>query len=61
LTEGARLRPHRINGIGVRDNEWRSTRIFEEQVWGNAVHSVVTKGIAPEQAVDEAIAASSRS
>jgi hypothetical protein len=25
-------------------------------VWGNAVHRVVTDGISPEQAVDEAIA-----
>ena len=27
-----------------------------ENVWGNAVHRVVTEGISPEQAVDEAIA-----
>ena len=40
----------------LRDNEWRSGRIWQENVWGNAVHRVVTEGISPEQAVDEAIA-----
>ena len=28
----------------------------QEHVWGKAVHRVVTEGISPEQAVDEAIA-----
>ena len=49
-------RTHQYNGEGVRDNEWRSSRIFKEEIWGNAVHRVVTQGISPEQAVDEAIA-----
>jgi multiple sugar transport system substrate-binding protein len=40
----------------VRDNERRSGRITDENVWGNAVHRVVTENISPEQAVDEAIA-----
>ena len=31
-------------------------RSGEENVWGKAVHRVVTEGISPEQAVDEAIA-----
>jgi multiple sugar transport system substrate-binding protein len=48
-------RPHLMN-MDVRDNEWRSGPIWEENVWGDAVHSVVTEGISPEQAVDEAIA-----
>jgi multiple sugar transport system substrate-binding protein len=48
-------RPHLMN-MDVRDNEWRSAPIFEENVWGNAVHRVVADGISPEQAVDEAIA-----
>jgi hypothetical protein len=39
----------------VRDNEWRSHRIYQEWVWPKAVHRVVTDGITPEQAVDEAI------
>ena len=49
-------REHQYNGLGVRDNEVRSTRIFEEEVWGTAVHRVAADGITPEQAVDEAIA-----
>jgi multiple sugar transport system substrate-binding protein len=48
-------RPHLMN-MDVRDNEWRSGRIWGENVWGRAVHRVVTEGVSPEQAVDEAIA-----
>jgi multiple sugar transport system substrate-binding protein len=48
-------RPHLVN-MDVRDDEWRSAPIFDENVWGNAVHRVVTENITPEQAVDEAIA-----
>jgi multiple sugar transport system substrate-binding protein len=48
-------RPHQII-LGVRDHEWRSSREWQENVWGRAVHRVVTEGISPEQAVDEAIA-----
>jgi hypothetical protein len=47
--------PHQI-GTGVRSNEWRSGPIWQENVWGNAVHRVAAEGISPEQAVDEAIA-----
>jgi multiple sugar transport system substrate-binding protein len=49
-------RTHQYNGLGVRDNEARSTQIFEEEIWGTAVHRVAAEGISPEQAVDEAIA-----
>jgi multiple sugar transport system substrate-binding protein len=49
-------RTHQYNGLGVRDNEWRSSRIFMEEIWGNAVHRVAADGISPEQAIDEAIA-----
>jgi multiple sugar transport system substrate-binding protein len=49
-------RTHQYNGLGVRDNEWRSSRIFKEEIWGNAVHRVVAEGISPEQAIDEATA-----
>jgi multiple sugar transport system substrate-binding protein len=49
-------RTHQYNGLGVRDNEVRSSRIWEEEIWGNAVHRVAADGISPEQAVDEAIA-----
>jgi hypothetical protein len=43
-------------GRRLKDNEWRSGPIWDENVWGNAVHRVVAEGISPEQAVDEAIA-----
>jgi multiple sugar transport system substrate-binding protein len=49
-------RPHQYNGLGIRDNEVRSSRIWEEEIWGTAVHRVATEGISPEQAVDQAIA-----
>jgi multiple sugar transport system substrate-binding protein len=42
--------------MDIRDNEWRSGPIWDENVWGKAVHRVVADGISPEQAVDEAIA-----
>jgi multiple sugar transport system substrate-binding protein len=48
-------RPHLMH-MDVRDNEWRSSPIWDENVWGNAVHRVTADGISPEQAVDEAIA-----
>jgi multiple sugar transport system substrate-binding protein len=48
-------RPHQLEG-GVRGQEWRSHRVYGEWVWPKAVHRVVTEGISPEQAVDEAIA-----
>ena len=44
-----------LMNMDVRDHEWQSDRIYEENVWENAVHRVVTEGISPEQAVDEAI------
>jgi multiple sugar transport system substrate-binding protein len=47
-------RPHHYHYAG--DNELRSERIGEEEIWGNAVHRVAADGISPEQAVDEAIA-----
>jgi multiple sugar transport system substrate-binding protein len=47
--------PHLLD-VGVRDDEWRSRQIWQESVWGNAVHRVAAEGISPEQAVDEAIA-----
>jgi multiple sugar transport system substrate-binding protein len=47
--------PHLIN-TGVRDHEWQSSQILQENVWGKAVHRVAAEGVSPEQAVDEAIA-----
>ena len=40
-------RPHRMAGF-VRDHEGRSGRIYRENVWGRAVHRVVTEGINPK-------------
>jgi multiple sugar transport system substrate-binding protein len=34
----------------------RHNEVFNERVWGKAIHRIVTEGISPEQAVDEAIA-----
>ena len=48
--------PHLLYIMDVRDHEWRSAQIWQENVWGNAVHRVAAEGISPEQAVDEAIA-----
>jgi multiple sugar transport system substrate-binding protein len=36
--------------------DWRHVRVEAENVWAKAIHRVVTEGISPEQAVDEAIA-----
>jgi multiple sugar transport system substrate-binding protein len=36
--------------------DWRHDEIWEEFTWAKAIHRVVTEGISPEQAVDEAIA-----
>jgi multiple sugar transport system substrate-binding protein len=59
--------PHRMRGaiqiltqphlmdMDVRDHERQSGPIWDENVWGTAVHRVVADGITPEQAVDEAI------
>jgi hypothetical protein len=49
-------RTHHYNVLGVRDDQVRSSGIFEEEVWATAVHRVAAEGISPEQAVEEAIA-----
>jgi multiple sugar transport system substrate-binding protein len=38
------------------DWNWRYDVVFTENVWGKAINRIVTEGISPEQAVDEAIA-----
>jgi multiple sugar transport system substrate-binding protein len=48
-------RPH-LNVYEIRDQGGRANRIWQENVWGKAVHRVVTEGLSPAQAVDEAIA-----
>jgi multiple sugar transport system substrate-binding protein len=47
--------PHLMD-MDVRDQEWQSGPIWSQNIWGSAVHRVVTEGVTPEQAVDEAIA-----
>jgi multiple sugar transport system substrate-binding protein len=36
--------------------DWRYRQVWQENVWGKAIHRVAAEGISPEQAVDEAIA-----
>jgi multiple sugar transport system substrate-binding protein len=36
--------------------DWRHHRVVGEAVWPKAIHRIVTEGVTPEQAVDEAIA-----
>jgi multiple sugar transport system substrate-binding protein len=48
-------RTHHLD-MNVRDHEWQAGPIWDENVWGNAVHRVAADGLSPEQAVDEAIA-----
>jgi hypothetical protein len=48
-------RRHLLN-MDVRDKEWRSVGIWEQNVWGGAVHGVAAEGLTTEQAADEAIA-----
>jgi multiple sugar transport system substrate-binding protein len=40
---------------GPASGDLRHDQIYNERVWAKAVHRVVTEGITPEQAVDEAI------
>jgi multiple sugar transport system substrate-binding protein len=46
----------RSQALALAAGDWRYGLPDRENLWGNAVHRVVTEGISPEQAVDEAIA-----
>jgi multiple sugar transport system substrate-binding protein len=55
--------PHRMRSAiqaltqpHVYDTGSMSARVIEDRVWQRAVHRVVSEGVSPEQAVDEAIA-----
>jgi multiple sugar transport system substrate-binding protein len=48
-------RSHAYNYATVSGN-WRHDLVERELVWPRAIHRIVTEGISPEQAVDEAIA-----
>ncbi len=41
---------------GAISGNWRHQNVYRDRVWPTAVHRVVTEGISPEQAVDDAIA-----
>jgi multiple sugar transport system substrate-binding protein len=45
-----------VPNYAAASGNWRHQLVNQENVWGNAVHRVVTEGMSPEQAVDEAIA-----
>ena len=45
-----------LHHYATASGDWRHDRVSAEHVWGNAIHRVVSEGISPEQAVDEAIA-----
>jgi multiple sugar transport system substrate-binding protein len=47
-------RPLARNYAAVSGN-WRHELVEQENVWGRAIHRVVTDGLSPEQAVDDAI------
>jgi len=51
----AQARPLAQNYAAASGN-WRHQLVNQEFVWATAIHRIVTKGISPEQAVDEAIA-----
>jgi multiple sugar transport system substrate-binding protein len=60
--------PHRMASVMQADSrpmqyyyatvsgDWRYDMVWQERVWEKAIHRIVTEGISPEQAVDEAIA-----
>jgi multiple sugar transport system substrate-binding protein len=44
------------HNYAAASGNWRHQLVDQEAVWAKAVHRIVTEGISPEQAVDEAIA-----
>jgi multiple sugar transport system substrate-binding protein len=44
------------HNYAAASGNWRHDLVVPERVWAKAVHRVVTEGVSPEQAVDEAIA-----
>jgi hypothetical protein len=49
------LRPL-AHDYAAASGDWRHDRVQTERVWQKAIHRIVSEGISPEQAVDEAIA-----
>jgi multiple sugar transport system substrate-binding protein len=48
-------RPHSYS-YAAASGEWRHQLVDAEGVWPKAIHHIVTEGLTPEQAADEAIA-----
>jgi multiple sugar transport system substrate-binding protein len=48
-------RPTQYDYAGA-SGDWRHEQAWQERVWAKAIHPIVTEGVGPEQAVDEAIA-----
>jgi multiple sugar transport system substrate-binding protein len=44
------------HSYAAASGNWRHDQVEQEYVWATAIHRVVTEGISPEQAVDDAIA-----
>ena len=44
-----------VHNYAVASGNWRHDIVEQEYLWQKAIHRVVTEGISPEQAVDEAI------
>lgn len=44
------------HNYAAASGNWRHDLVVPERVWAKAVHRIVTEGVSPEQAVDEAIA-----
>ena len=44
-----------VHNYAVASGNWRHDIVEQEYLWQKAIHRVVTEGIRPEQAVDEAI------
>ena len=40
---------------GPASGDLRHDQVYNERVWAKAIHRIVTEGISPEQAVDDAI------
>jgi multiple sugar transport system substrate-binding protein len=51
----AKMRPLARDYAAASGN-WRHDQVERERVWAKAIHRIVTEGVTPEQAVDEAIA-----
>jgi hypothetical protein len=45
-----------VHNYAVASGNWRHDVVEQEHVWAKAIHRIVTEGVSPEQAVDDAIA-----